>query len=64
MAKQVIIDEEECIGCESCATLCPQVFAMDEATDKAKVIMSEGGPEECIEEAMETCPVDAISWRE
>jgi ferredoxin len=26
--------------------------------------MPEGGPEDCIEEAMDTCPVECIQWEE
>ncbi len=31
---------------------------------KAEVILPEGGPEDCIEEAMDTCPVECILWEE
>jgi len=64
MAKKVVIDEEECTGCESCVELCPDVFEFDEAAEKAHVIKPEGGDEGCIEEAIETCPVACISWEE
>ena len=64
MSKKVIIDTDECIGCESCVELCPEVFEFDEETEKAKVIKAEGGPVECIEEAIETCPVECIFWEE
>ncbi len=64
MAKEVFIDTPECIGCESCAELCPDVFEFDEEEEKAKVIQPEGGDEECIEEAINTCPVDCIEWVE
>jgi ferredoxin len=64
MARRVVIDTEECIGCESCVELCPEVFAFNEAEEKAEVIMPEGGPEDCIEEAIATCPVECISWED
>mgnify|MGYP000380343480 CR=1 FL=1 len=64
MGKKVYIDEEECIGCGTCEELCPQVFQLDEESQKAQVIMPEGGPEELIEEAMESCPVSCIHWEE
>ncbi|SDB32833.1 ferredoxin [Desulfonatronum thiosulfatophilum] len=64
MARQVYVDLDECIGCESCVEICPEVFKMDEQSGKAEVIMPEGGPEDQIEEAMETCPVQCIHWQE
>ena len=36
--KKVYIEEEECIGCASCEEICPEVFQVDEETEKAKVI--------------------------
>jgi ferredoxin len=61
---KVFIDEEECIGCGSCVELCPEVFLMNEDKEKAEVILPERGPSECIEEAMEACPVSCIHWEE
>jgi ferredoxin len=62
MAKQVVIETEECIGCESCVELCPDVFAFDEDEEKAYVKLPEGGDEACIEEAISNCPVECIHW--
>lgn len=60
--KKVYIDEDECIGCGSCEDICPEVFKLDSDSEKAKVIKQEGGPENLIEEAINTCPVSCISW--
>lgn len=62
MSKTVYIETDECIGCESCVELCPEVFEFDEDSEKAKVILPEGGDEECIEEAISACPVECIHW--
>ncbi|MDX9833802.1 MAG: ferredoxin [Desulfobulbus sp.] len=59
--KTVQIDEEECIGCGTCAELCPEIFAMNDDTDKAYVIMAEGGNEACIDDASASCPVSCIT---
>jgi ferredoxin len=61
---EIIIDEEECIGCGSCVELCLEVFQMNEDKEKAEVILPESGPKECIEEAIDTCPVSCIHWQE
>ena len=44
--------------------MCPEVFQVDEETEKAKVIKAEGGPEDLIDEAISTCPVSCIHWQE
>jgi ferredoxin len=62
MAKQVVIDEDECVGCESCVDLCPDVFGFDQDTEKANVIKPKGGDDTCIQEAIDTCPTECISW--
>jgi ferredoxin len=64
MSKVVYIDEEECIGCGSCVEICPEVFQMKEDEEKTEVIKPEGGPEDLIQEAMDTCPVSCIHWEE
>jgi ferredoxin len=64
MARTVVIDEEECIGCGTCEEICPEVFKLNEETDKAEVINQKGTPEDKIEEAVEACPVECIHWEE
>lgn len=63
MARHIVIDEDECEGCESCVELCPDVFEFDEDSEKARVIAPES-EDECVEEAMDNCPVDCIRWEE
>ena len=63
MSKKVIIEADECIGCETCMELCSEVFEFDEEAEKAVVIQPERGPE-CVEEAIDTCPVECIYWED
>ncbi len=58
---RVIIDPELCIGCESCVDFLPEVFEME---DELAIVIEEEVPEEMhdkIQEAIELCPVEAIS---
>lgn len=64
MARKVYIDEDECIGCGTCEEICPEVFKLNEETEKAEVIDPAGSSEDKIEEAIEACPVECIHWEE
>lgn len=61
---KVVIDRDECVGCESCVEICPEVFAFDEEDEKAYVIKAEGGPEEEIQDAIDACPSSCIYWED
>lgn len=61
MSEKVKIEEDECIGCEACVELCPSVFAFDEDSGKAYVLEDADGEEECVEEALASCPAECIS---
>ena len=52
MSRKVRINEDECIGCGSCADMCPDVFEMNHELEKSFVIKPEGGDEDCIMDAM------------
>jgi ferredoxin len=64
VAQKVYIDEDTCIGCGTCEEICPEVFQLNEEIDKSEVIKPEGGPEDLIQEAIESCPVEAIRWQD
>ncbi len=52
------VNKETCIGCGSCAAICPSNFQMG-ADGKSEVISQEENS--CTKEAAETCPVQAIT---
>ncbi|MBS3815305.1 MAG: ferredoxin [Hadesarchaea archaeon] len=69
MAK-VIIDQDTCTGCGTCAALCGEAFELGD-NGKAQLTADYQGddaasgevPDEvgCVEAAAQACPVDAIS---
>jgi ferredoxin len=65
MTRTPEINIDDCIGCGACVDVCPEVFALNEAIDKALVLNPAGCPEERIQEAMDLCPVRCIIfWEE
>ena len=60
MAKHVTIDTEECIGCQNCVEICPEVFGFDDDAEKAFVLNPDGGEVDCAEEATASCPAECI----
>lgn len=64
MAKFPVIDQDTCIACGTCQEICPEAFQVNEEAEHAEVINPTGCPEETIQEAIDSCPVQAISWEE
>jgi ferredoxin len=52
------VDKEKCIGCGLCVSLCKEVFALGK-DGKAFPKVQKDLP--CVKEAIEACPVSAIS---
>jgi len=63
MARAFYIDDEECIADGSCADICPGCFQYEEGMKAARV-KGFDCPEEQIQEAMDTCPVQCIHWED
>ena len=55
----VSVDAEKCIGCGSCAATCGDVFEMKD-DGKAHIKAGADTNAECVKEAIDICPVDAI----
>ena len=52
------LDKEACIGCGMCVSICEEVFEFD-GTGKVRVKENKDVP--CVKEAIENCPVNAIT---
>ena len=61
---KAVVDQNLCTGCGLCTDTCPEVFEMggDTATVKGTVVPPEFAA--LCREAMEECPVEAISIEE
>ena len=61
--KKLVVDQAACIGCGACVSLAPKVFKLNK-NSKSQVIDQVAEPEETIQNAIDSCPVGAISWQE
>ena len=65
MALKVYVDQDLCISCGLCISICDDVFSWND-DDKAQAI-DEEIPEELadeVEEAVESCPTEAIKYQD
>jgi len=58
---KVVVDQEKCIGCNTCPLIDPETFEMDTTIYKAKVKKQPETITENIKTAISSCPVGAIS---
>ncbi|MEM3412270.1 MAG: ferredoxin [archaeon] len=56
---RVMVDQEACLGCGACVSICPDVFEIgDDGKSHVKKITK---IPPCAKEAAESCPAKAIS---
>jgi len=58
--KMVKVNREKCIGCGMCQSLCPEVFELEDGKAKVKDNVDVKKYKDCIKEAKESCPMQAI----
>ena len=59
--KQPVVDQKCCISCGLCISICPEVFRFNSA-GTSECFDPSGAPEENIQQAIDGCPVQCISW--
>ncbi len=57
-----VIDLGECTDCGSCLEVCPEVFNRNSETGLIEIIYLSEYPDACVQEAINICPADCISW--
>lgn len=59
---KAVVDQDTCIGCELCVSICPNVFSMND-DGKSVAITSDvkADDQDDAQDAMDQCPVAAIS---
>ena len=56
------VDQTLCISCGLCTEIAPNTFELDQ-NNLSYVINPSGDPADVIQEAIDNCPVEAISWQ-
>lgn len=58
------VDKDLCIGCGLCESLCPAVFKLNDGKSGVLPDADYKANKDCIQKAIENCPVQAISWEQ
>lgn len=61
MARTPSVDQNSCISCGFCVSVCPGVFRFG-PDSRSEVYNPAGAPEKEIQTAIDGCPVQCISW--
>jgi len=61
--KKIVVDQNKCIGCGACSFIAPKIFKLGKNGKSAVINQSLQGTKEC-DEAIASCPVGAISYKD
>ncbi len=61
--KSAFVDQDTCIGCTLCTQLAPSTFEMEDS-GKASAKGDHTDSADAIQSAIDSCPVQCISWKE
>jgi ferredoxin len=57
---KVKVNKKKCLGCGVCDSLCPEVFKLKNGKSQVKEKANLKKHKDCIKQAIETCPVQAV----
>jgi ferredoxin len=61
---KISLDQNKCIGCNTCPLMDPETFEMDTTTYKAKIKKQPESITDAVKSAVDACPVSAITIEE
>jgi ferredoxin len=62
MQKVPVVELSECIECDCCVEICPEVFKKNESMGYIEVIELGKYPELEVQDVINFCPADCIGW--
>lgn len=62
-SKKITIDQEVCIGCGTCVGIAPEHFKLNDEGKSSVIKQYSIEDDKKIQEAVDSCPVDAISLK-
>jgi len=60
--KQPVVNQECCISCGLCISICPGVFRFS-SSGRSECFDPDGAAEKEIQLAIDSCPVQCIRWK-
>lgn len=64
MARVPVVDLGDCVECDGCVEVCPEVFRCNEVIGYIEVIECDPYPELEVQDAINFCPTGCICWEE
>lgn len=61
--KKIVVDKDKCIGCGSCESIAEEYFKLGEDGKSHVIAKYDEKDKDIVKEAIDACPVEAISLR-